>query len=55
MGSLFVWVIWFAWLLTWRWTAFQKAGFPEGHWCWLEVLLILFGWLWLAGTVLEYL
>ena len=55
VGSLFVWVIWFAWLLTWRWTAFQKAGFPEGHWRWLEVLLIIFGWLWFAGTVLEYL
>jgi predicted transporter len=54
VGSLFVWVIWFAWLVTWRWTDVRKAGFPDGHWRWLQVLLILFGLLWLAGTVLEY-
>ena len=41
VGSLFVWVIWFAWLLTWRWAALQKAGFPDGHYSWLQVLLIL--------------
>jgi len=55
VGSLFVWVIWLAWLVTWRWTAVRKAGFPDGHWRRLQVLLILFGLLWLAGTVLEYL
>jgi hypothetical protein len=32
VGRLFVWVIWFAWLVNWRWTADRKAGFPEGHW-----------------------
>ncbi len=55
VGSLFVWVIWVAWLLTWRWTAARKAEFPDGHWHWLQVLLILFGMLWFAGTMLEYL
>ncbi len=54
VGSLFVWVIWFAWLVTWRWTATRKAESPDADWRWLRVLLIVFGWLWLAGTVLEY-
>ena len=55
VGSLFVWVIWLAWLVTWRWTAVRKVESPDGRYRWLEILLILFGLLWFAGTVFEYL
>ena len=55
IGSLFVWILWLAWLLTWRWTAARPAVISSRQRTWLRVLLAVFAVLWLAATVLEYL
>lgn len=54
IGSLFVWIIWLAWLVTWRCTSARRAGAPV-RFSSLQLLLALFGVIWLGATVLEYL
>lgn len=55
IGSLFVWILWLAWLITWRWTRTRKAEARARWWTGLQLLLAFFGVIWLAATVLEYL
>jgi hypothetical protein len=55
VGSLFVWIIWLAWLVTWRWTGARRAQAPAARLTAIQVGLALFGLLWLGATVLEYL
>jgi hypothetical protein len=55
IGSLFVWIFWLVWLVTWRWTGARKAAAPALRWSGLRVLLAVFGVIWLAATVVEYL
>jgi hypothetical protein len=55
IGSLFVWIIWLAWLVTWRWTGARQAEAPAGRWSALQLLLAVIGVIWLAATVFEYL
>jgi hypothetical protein len=55
VGSLFVWILWLVWLVTWRWTGARNAETPTRGWAWLRVLLVVFGVVWLVATVFEYL
>lgn len=55
VGSLFVWIVWVMWLVTWRWTGARKPEASARLWGWLRILLALFGVIWLAATVFEYL
>jgi hypothetical protein len=55
VGSLFVWIVWLAWLVTWRWAGAQKAGASASRAGWVRILLAFFGVIWLGATVLEYL
>jgi hypothetical protein len=43
VGSLFVWIIWAAWLVRWRWTAARRREAPARRWGWLQLLLAGFG------------
>ena len=57
IGSLFVWIIWLAWLVTWRWTVARKAEVPDRNrrLAKIRLVLVVFGLLWLAATIFEYL
>lgn len=55
VGSLFVWIIWLAWIATWRWTGARKARARAPGWGWLQLLLAVMGAIWLGATVIEYL
>lgn len=55
VGSLFIWIIWVAWLVSWRWIGARQTQTPARRWRWLQLLLAVFGVIWLSATVLEYL
>ena len=55
IGSLFVWLIWIAWLVTWRWYEIRKSESKDNRWRWLQNILIIFGVIWFLATVFEYL
>jgi hypothetical protein len=54
VGSLFVWIIWAAWILTWRWVAVCKQASPARWQSATRIVLIFLGILWLLLTLMEY-
>ena len=54
VGSLFVWIMWITWIVTWRWLSAREREGPGRH-RFALVLLGAFGGLWLLLTVFEYL
>lgn len=55
IGSLFIWVIWLAWIVTWRWSVYRNEGAHDRRWRLLQAVLIIVGVIWSFGTVFEYL
>jgi hypothetical protein len=53
-GSLFVWIMWVPWIVTWRWLGAREGEAP-GRYRFALVLLGALGSLWLLLTVFEYL
>jgi hypothetical protein len=54
VGSLFIWMIWAAWIITWRWVAAREKASPNPWQRGMRGVLVFLGVLLLLLTLLEY-